>query len=211
MRIPASIKVIGCLGLIFLTLNSCSNNPDKYYKALTREEYQKYIAIDTLLENKKNLITECKSPLPYPVFTTLVKKIGTGNVSYFKLDSDAYLENDSIVIAYASAFKSDESGDMQKDGLWLYAEFYDNENKKGNWFYSISDSGIRFSVDSLPPNYKPENLPTKEGIYLLKNEKIKMISTEQSEEKFSSLKINGFYFIPNTGRLFKRYNINTIQ
>jgi len=211
MNVSSSFKLIGHLSIICLVLNACSNNPDKYYNAITQDEYQKYIASDTLLENKNFVFTECKYSESFQGYKTLLKKIGEKSSKYFILDSDVYLENDSTVIAYAPAFKSNELGDMQENGLWLYAEFYDNENKKGNGFFSISDAGIRFNIDSLPSNYKPGILPKEEGIYLFKNKKIEMISPEQSEEKFSSLKTNGFYFIPNTGRLFKRYNIKTIQ
>lgn len=99
----------------------------------------------------------------YPIISKiLIKK----NNSYFIFDTDCYLENDSTIIAYAPPFQSDlDNGSFQKNGIWLYTEFYTEENKTGNSIYEISDSGTKFSVDSLPKNLNLRSLPKSEGIY----------------------------------------------
>ena len=69
---------------------------------------------------------------------------------------------------------------------------------------------MKFSVDSLPATWdKP--LPTKEGIYYYQNDSLILFSNEQSADRFKANNKDGFYFIPNKGRLFDRININNLD
>lgn len=97
---------------------------------------------------------------------------------------------------YSPAFIIDDQGEFRKNGIWVYAEFY-----KG---------GIKFNVDSIPKNWN-HKIPNDEGIYIYQNSSLVMFSKEQSEEKFNEKKINGFYFIPNKGRLFNRIKIKELK
>lgn len=177
---------------------------DLSYKKIDFETYKSYKPSETLVKKRNILVTRYSKDFPQ----LLLAKNG----SYFIFDSNCYLENDSTIIAYSSPFLVDsENGEFQKNGIWLYAEFYKDENKKGNFIYEVSDSGTRFSVDSIPQNADFKKLPTAEGIYFFEGKSLNRITKEQSEDKFYSQNRNGFYFIPNSGRLFNRINLNLIE
>ena len=69
---------------------------------------------------------------------------------------------------------------------------------------------MKFSIDSIPKNWNKKS-PTQEGIYFYKNNLLQLFSKEQSEVKFKEKEKNGFYFIPNKGRLFNTLNINELD
>jgi hypothetical protein len=154
------------------------------------------------LDNKKVIVMKIVKHTSNDYSYLLVKDKKNSGKYLFK-DSECELENDSIIRSYYPAFIYDENGGFRKNGIWVYTKF----TKKGT-FPFITNS-MEFSVDSVPQNWK-KGLPKKEGIYLYKNAKLKMISTEQSEEKFKEKKIDGFYFFPNNGRLFDKININQL-
>jgi hypothetical protein len=189
-----------------IALYSCDNKNNAYQK-INLETYSKYIPLDTLLQKENVLITKVQDS-KYPIISKiLIKK----NNSYFIFDTDCYLENDSTIIAYAPPLKSDsDTGSFQRNGIWFYSEHY-QDNKKGNSVYSISDVGAKFSVDSVPKNLKIKQLPKSEGIYFFENNSLKQISSIQSEDAFYKLNKNGFYFLPNTGRLFEHIKISSIK
>ncbi|MGO4773090.1 hypothetical protein ACEN2I_15615 [Flavobacterium sp. W22_SRS_FK3] len=190
-----------------IALYSCDNKYNPYQK-INLETYSKYIPLDTLLQKENVLITKVQDS-KYPIISKILIKKSN---SYFIFDTDCYLENDSTIIAYAPPFQSDlDNGSFQKNGIWLYTEFYTEENKKGNSIYEISDSGAKFSVDSLPQNLNLRSLPKSEGIYFFENNSLKQVSAIQSEDAFYKLNKNGFYFLPNTGRLFEHIKISSIK
>lgn len=194
--------------LLFLAivLFSCSEKNNNY-KKVDLETYSEYKTIDTLL-SKENLLITMGQNSRYPQISQLLCK---KDKSYFVFDTNCYLENDSVIIAYAPPLKSDsDTGSFQKNGVWFYSEHYE-DNKKGNSVYSVSDVGAKLSVDSVPKNLKIKQLPKSEGIYFFENNTLKQISSSQSEDAFYKLNKNGFYFLPNTGRLFEHIKISSIE
>ena len=197
---------------IILTLNSCDYQERKIYKSIDLDTYKKYEVIDTIYNKPDYIATECKNTIPYfTTSVTLIRKVNKNKYSYFLLKSDAYIENDSTVVAYAMPFKStSDEGAFQKNGIWLFAEFY-TEKTDSTGIFQTSESGVKYSIDSLPPDLKEANRPTSEGIYYFENGHLIKLSSEQSEDKFYSFQRNGFYFIPNKGRLFKRHTIQSVK
>lgn len=194
------------LSISFLLLFSSCYNEETHYESISFEKYNSYKPYDTLVEKGNILITKWKDTTSEGVFQILLKKENT----YFIFDSDCDLENDATIIAYAPPFKWDEKDHgMQKNGIWFYAEFYNGRNKAGNAIHETSESGVQFSVDSIPKEIK--NLPTREGIYFFKKDSLILISHEQTENKFSTLNKTGFYFVPNSGRFFERIKIDSIK
>lgn len=198
--------------LFTFSLVACKTGGSKSYKEISEQDYNKFVAADTLLENANFLITKSEDSIFKGSFQLLLKKQHSNTVNYYKFDSDCYFENDSVIISYAPPFLSDsENGSFQKNGIWVYAKFFTGEKKKGNSIYETSESGVRYSVDSIPPSLRVVTLPNAEGIYFYKGNNLLQISKEQSENKFYSLKKDGFYFIPNSGRLFSRISLDSIQ
>lgn len=163
------------------------------YKIIDHEALKKLKVQDTLVENKKVLVTKVLDS-DYPKLLVWDKLSNRSN--HYLFDMDCELENDSTIIYYAPPFLVDENGEFQKNGLWVYTKFYRDSTS--------------FGVDSIPKN-KIKKLPQKEGIYFYQNDSLVRLSKDQSEEKFNSIRRNGFYFIPNTGRLFERININQLD
>jgi hypothetical protein len=187
-----------------MLLCSCFGE-QRFYREITAEEYSRFKPVDTLAEKPGLLITKCQDKGEYEFFSYLIHK----NDRHFKLDSDAYPENDSAFIWYKPAYVyvSGES-EFQKDGIWIHAEF---TVKKDKIIPIMPVNSIQYHVDSLPPGYKDVNRPKAEGIYFYENNRLNLISKEQSEDAFNGYKKNGFYFIPNSGRLFTRHSINEIN
>ena len=69
---------------------------------------------------------------------------------------------------------------------------------------------MKFSVDSIPKNWN-KKVPKNEGFYFYKNNSLHLISKEQSEDKFKEYEKDGFYFFPNSGRLYDRINIHKLR
>jgi hypothetical protein len=197
--------------LIAFMLFSCVKN-NKYYKEINEEQYSKFLASDTLISNPNILITQFEDSIFKNSYHLLLRKNEDNKSKYYKLDSSCEIENDSTLFYYAPPFMSDsENGSFQKNGIWIYVTFFDEENKKGNSICNTSESGANFSIDSLPVPLKLVSMPKSEGIYFYQKDSLVMVSKEQSEDQFYSQKKNGFYFIPNRGRLFTRINIKSIQ
>jgi len=199
-------KVFTFIFISFLVC--CSVKDQKSYRKINEEDYHKFGVADTLLDKPDVLVTGLKEDNSQ-LLLRIKRKAG---IDYYKLDPDCVIENDSTIIAYAEAFKYEPGdGGFQKNGIWFYARFYSDENKKGNFIYSTSDTGIQFSVDSIPASAKSIALPNSEGIYFYEKDALIRLSREQSEDQFNALQKNGFYFIPNSGRLFKRIDIHSIK
>lgn len=195
-----------------ILLVSCAGNNERYYRKITEEEYNKFLIADTVVKKSNYLILNSNGTISREIGQLIMRKMNPKEMGYYVFDPDCYVENDSTIIAYAPPFKSDsDTGSFQKDGVWFYAGFYSDQNKEGNAIYETSDAGVNFSVDSLPKNLKITVLPKSEGIYFYQKEALVQVTKEQSEDKFSSLQKNGFYFIPNTGRLFTRLKIKDIE
>jgi len=200
-------RQIAFLCFMSLLATACSQKEDTWYLHLDFNEYQQYSVKDSLLATPHIIVTKGINPSMSWQMPMLIKKNTKDKTEYYKISADSYLENDSTIVVYASPFKSGN----EKNGLWLYADFFDGENKQGNAIYSTTDSGVRFAIDSVPYTTYSIKLPTREGIYIFKENKLILANKEQSEDVFYTLNKDGFYFIPNTGRLFKRHNINTIN
>lgn len=181
--------------LLFSILISCNDK----YEEIDNQYFKKLSIQDTLLDNKKVLVIKVGKSISdnYP---QLLVKDKESNRKYLFKEDDCELENDSIIRTYYPAFIYDENGGFRKNGIWVYTKFY----TKGT--FPFTTKGMEFSVDSVPQNWN-KNLPKKEGIYFYKNNFLHILSTEQSEEKFKEKEIDGFYFIPNNGRLFDKINI----
>jgi hypothetical protein len=199
--------IIYIICLIFLI--SCTSEERQVYKRITLSTYNKYKTKDTLYNTKEYVATKCDDTLNY--FKSYVTLIKWSNGQLFLLDPDAYFENDSTIIYYSSPLKTDsEIGSFQKNGIWFYADFYiDKIDSVG--IYQESVEGVKYNVDSVPPDAKQLKYPSAEGIYLYQDSQLKQISTIQSEEIFLELKKDGFYFLPLSGRFYKRYSVTSIK
>jgi hypothetical protein len=185
-----------------MLLCSCFGE-QRFYREITAEEYGEMKPIDTLTKKPGLLITRGVSQFYTPDIFILK------NDRYFKLDYDTFPENDSIVIWYAPAYSySEDDHGFQKDGIWVHTEF---TVKRDKIIPIMPMNSIQYHVDSLPPGYKDINRPKAEGIYFYENNRLNLVSKEQSEDAFNGYKKNGFYFIPNSGRLFTRHSINEIN
>jgi len=200
------------LAFLYLSLSiliSCSNNERKIYKSIDPSVYAQYKIIDTIYKTKDYIATKCEDSVKHDkAYVTLIKKV---NGKYYLLDPEAHFENDSTIIYYSMPLRADsENGSFQKNGIWFYALFY-TEKINSTGIYQKSEKGVKFSVDSIPSNADKIGRPELQGIYVYQNDSLMKISGDQSEEKFYSLKRNGFYFLPNSGRFFKRYSIESIE
>jgi|GEM_PF-2923827 len=184
--------------LLVLFFASC----DKPY-GVVDDAYVKALSIqDTLLHNSKVLVLQVGDSV-LDAYPHLLVKSNESNTNYL-FNEDCELWNDSIILSYYPAFVYDEDGGFRKNGIWVHTTFY----KEGS--FPFTTKGMRFSVDSVPQNWnKP--LPRKEGIYFYRNNSLSLIATEQSEEEFKKREMDGFYFIPNKGRLFDKININELK
>lgn len=187
------------LPLLYLLLFFASCN--KEYETINETRFRSLSIQDTLLNNKKVVVMKVGDSMTdaYPQLLVKSKHSEAQNYYLFK-EYDCELQNDSIILSYYPAFIYDEDGGFKKNGIWVYTKFY----QKGS--FPFTTHGMAFSVDSIPKNWNKE-LPKKEGIYFYKNNSLQLLSSEQSEEKFKEKELNGFYFIPNKGRLFNKINI----
>ena len=185
--------------LLFSILISCNEEYDKidngYFKKLSIQ--------DTLLDNKKVIVMKVGDSISDNYPHLLVKEKESDRKYLFK-EYDCELENDSIIRSYCAAFIYDENGGFSKNGIWVYTKFYTEGT------FPFTTKVMEFSADSVPQNWN-KVLPKKEGIYFYKNNSLYTLSTEQSEEKFKEKEMDGFYFIPNNGRLFDKININQLE
>ena len=176
---------------------------DKKYDEIGNQYFQTLSIQDTLLDNKKVTVLKVGESISdkYPHLLVENKQ---SNKKYLFKEYDCELENDSIILSYYPAFIYDEDGGFRKNGIWVYTKFY----TKGT--FPFTTKSMEFNVDSIPKNWK-KDLPKKEGIYFYKNNSLLILSTEQSDEKFREKEMNGFYFIPNKGRLFDKINVFTLE
>ena len=171
---------------------------DKKYENIDYQYYNTLTIFDTLLKNDKVLVLNVGKSLVDKSPKLLVKDIKKAKRYLFEYDCK--LLNDSTIIAYEGAFVYDEDGGFKSNGIWVYTKF------DSTGIFPFKTDHINFSVDSIPKNYT-KKLPIIEGIYFYKNNDLTILSTEQSEAKFKEKKLNGFYYLPNTGRLFDKINI----
>lgn len=184
--------------LIFImALSSCTNRDNqvpRFIEEIDASGYKRYKPVDTLYKNKDYIATSCEDITGVLKSNSILLRMTNGR--YFILDPDAYLENDSTIIYYNPPFKT-ENGSFQKDGIWFYARFVNDQ--------------INFGVDSLPVNGEHIVRPKSEGIYFYENNSLHKVSSQQTDEVFYDFGKDGFYFLPNTGRFFKRYSVAILK
>jgi hypothetical protein len=203
------MRILYLTAILFTILVSCDNEEHHYYKQIDEATYLKYKTIDTLYKSKDFIATNCEDTIKFfKAHITLIKKL---NGDCFLLDPDSYFESGSRIICYSSPLKSDsEIGSFQKNGLWFYAHFY-VEKTDSTGLYQESVGGVKYVVDSIPLKGQYLARPTAEGIYFYKNGSLVKVSSEQSEEEFFNFKKDGFYFLPVSGRFFKRYSVQSMN
>lgn len=177
--------------LLTMTFFSCESP----YKVINENDLRNISIQKTLVKKPKYSIYKAGDSATDPYPNLLVKS----NKLYL-FNSDCELANDSTIYANINEFLIDENSDNRKDGIWVYSDFY----TEGSFVYKTS--GVKFSVDSIPRNWKGK-LPKQEGIYFYENNTLKMVSKIQSEEKFYETEKDGFYYFPNNGKLFDKINI----
>ena len=182
-------------GLAILSLYAC----EKEYEIISEDEFQKLTIFDTLSNQSNRLILKVGNS-PEAFSSRLLLKANR----LYLFDYECGFENDSILQSYYPAFIIDDEGEFRKNGVWVYCRFY----TKGS--FPFNSKGIQFSVDSIPPCFT-QKVPTEEGIYFYQNKRLKQISREQSVAKFKEKEQDGFYFFPNSGRLWDRVNISGLE
>jgi len=203
--------------LAFLAaLSSCINHANQeqapqIFTEIDSSGYKRYRPVDTLYKTNEYIATSCEDTTGIYKGSQIVLRMTTGR--YFLLDPFTYLENDSTLIYYSPPFKTDsENGSFQKDGIWFYAHFYkDQADTTAKRFFPETGSGVYFGVDSLPKNGEQIVRPKSEGIYFYENNSLHKIASLQTDEVFYDFGKNGFYFLPNTGRFFKRYSTSILK
>lgn len=191
------------LGFVLLSILLYSCN-DTAYEVLGEDDVKHLIIRDTLVSNAKVFVVLAGDSISDEYPNILVRPETSGKGKYYRFDSDTQLENDSILLHYYSAFIIDCEGEFRKNGLWVYTAF----TEEGA--FPFKSEVMSFSVDSVPKSWKGK-LPVREGIYFYENDKLTRIGDEQSEAKFKKKKKDGFYFFPNSGRLFDKININELD
>ncbi len=181
--------------IAILSLFSCERD----YEVISDKDFKKLVIQDTLV-NKTNLLVMTVGKSVSDAYSKILVK--TDHLYLFGTDCE--LKNDSTILSYYPAFIIDSYGEFRKNGIWVYAQFYTEGN------FPFNKKVIKYSVDSIPETWN-EKSPTQEGIYFYENNLLKLLSKEQSEEKFMEKEKNGFYFIPNKGRLFSTININELD
>jgi hypothetical protein len=187
------------ISLIFISFFIISCRNEAIYEAITKDEYSTLNPRDTIINTFKLLVT-CTGSADHfnDMETILVRKYN----AYYKLAPDVYFTDGSTMIQYQGFFSSGgDNGPFQENGIWVYTDFYRD----------TFQSGMRYAVDSMPPGYKDSSRPKKEGIYFYEKNKLRRIASGQSEEEFKEFGKNGFYFIPNSGRFFKRHNASILH
>lgn len=185
--------------LILISFFVISCGDEAIYESITKDDYTTLNPRDTIINTSKLLVT-CTGSANHrnDMETILVRK----NNTYYKLAPDVYFEDNATLIQYQGFFSSGEDyGPFQENGIWVYTDFY-NE---------MFHSGMHYAVDSMPSGYNDSNRPKKEGIYFYQNKKLKRIASGQSEEEFKEFGKDGFYFIPDSGRFFKRHSVDILQ
>ncbi|WGD34929.1 hypothetical protein [Olleya sp. YS] len=188
------MKLFKILVLVLLIF-SCQDD----YKIISESDLKKLTIQDTLVNNPSHLIMTVGKSESDEFPKLLLKKR-----HMYMFDRDFEVANDSTIISYYSAFLIDSDGAFRKNGIWLYAQF------KNEGVFPFNSNSIIYSVDSIPKNWNTKR-PTTEGIYFYENDSLQLLSKEQSEEKFKEKRKNGFYFIPNKGRLFDKINVNDLE
>lgn len=183
--------------ILFLCLLLLSCEED--YDIISKNELKQLTVQDTLVQNKDFLVFTVgrSSKDSYP--RLLVKK---KNLYLFDIDSE--LKHDTVIQTYYPAFVIDSQGEFRENGIWVYANFYSEGT------FPFHTKVIDFSVDSIPATWQG-NVPNREGIYFYRNELLQLFSEEQTEESFKEKEIDGFYFIPNSGRLFNTIHISDLE
>lgn len=181
--------------MIFLSLFSC----EKEYEIISDQEFKKKVIQDTLFNNSNYTVMSIGESAKDNYPRLFVK----ANHLYL-FERDCELSNDSIIHCYYPAFIIDSDGEFRKNGIWIYAKF-ENEG-----YFPFNTKIIKYSVDSIPSNWN-KKLPVDEGVYFYNNNRLELISSVQSEEKFKEKEMNGFYFIPNRGRLFDKITIKDLD
>ena len=196
------MRYLSLIILSFISSFIISCEKDALYEPLTESEYSLLKHGDTIIFTQKLLVTCTGNAGNYnDIETIYVRKTSSAGIGYFKLAHDVYFQNSTTLIEYQGFFSSGEDGPFQKNGMWVHTDFYNEPFK----------SGMRFGVDSIPRGYNDANRPNEEGIYYYDNNKLRRISSVQSEEAFKEFGKDGFYFIPNSGRFFRRHNAGILQ
>jgi hypothetical protein len=180
--------------LVLLLLCSCHD----HYENIADWELKTFTIQDTLVNNDKILVFAVGDS-PTDEYPRLVVQSRKDHGNYL-FDPDSELENDSTIHAYAPAFLITDGEENQPDGLWVHTRF------TPSGFLPFHSTNQHYGVDSIPLGWN-QKLPTLEGIYYYKNGALVRISTEQSESKFMEKQWDGFYFIPNSGRLFDKIDL----
>ena len=180
---------------VILLFFSC----EKDYEIISKKQLEKLLIQDTLIHKNNYTVMQVGRSTTDAFPKMLLKK-----EKLYLFENDSKLKNDSTILSYFSAFIIDSQGSFRENGIWVYTEFYTEG------YFPLTTKGMRFHVDSIPTTYK-KKLPNQEGIYFYEEEELVLLSSEQSEEKFKEKEKNGFYFIPNSGRLFNTYPIDTLD
>lgn len=183
------------VSIVFISLLSCNDN----YKVISESKLNELFIQDTLVNTLDHTIMTVGRSIDdeFPKLLLNKKRL-------YLFDRDYEVENDSTILLYDHAFLIDSNGSFRKNGIWIHATFYEEG------IFPFNSKNIKYKVDTIPDNWNQER-PTQEGIYFFDTNQLSLFSEEQSPEKFKEEEKNGFYFIPNKGRLFNRIAINQLK
>lgn len=196
-------KIISLLCLCFLiAIVACTRTGlKKHYTRISPQEFASYDSVILSVKSKYGVV--------YHVYTRSDRG--------FKLD---FLVFEKITEHHkAGLFKMDEQTEIKNDSTFLLGDpplimVGDTINwPKGLWFYSTkTENTTNYKVDTLPPAPLPANLQRLTmGIYQYENRKLIKVSTVQSEQAFTSMNKQGFFFLPGPGRFYTLANFRQIE
>ena len=196
--------------ILIISIYSCNQTELRTcYKEITAADYQQLRPLDTLVNNATYLITTtADSAKPFAEF---IRKKSLTGFSYYQLDSNAHVINDSTITWYDTLIHRRTPAPLTaKAGLWLYAEFY-TVKRDSSLFRQTEETKARYQPDSMPLYSSLITPPEVEGIYYVSNDSLVRVSPQQSAEQFYSFKQDGFYFLPKPGRLYTYVSLDIIK
>lgn len=201
------MKLLLSLIVLFIAADGNCQDIKMAFVKVKSEAYKDYKINDTLIHKPTYIVLTGTDPnAGYMTDVTVIEKMEGNKIVHYKLDPDAHFENDSTIIYFASPLKSETGKNTYEEGLWFYAEPYNEKMKDVD-----NSTNTRFVTDTIPKQGKNLVKPNIPGIYYFKNDSLDRVSFDQTERSFHKVGKSGFYFLPNPGRFYIRFSVKSIK